>query len=310
VVLAGKIHVRVEKAGKETIAAQIGSMLNRTASYQMALQSKGTQIAHKSALPILILSAVTWPTIGLEQALAMLSSSFGINIRMTSPIAVLNYLNIASKQGILVKDGRSLELLGDVDTVVFDKTGTLTLEQPHVTQLYPCNGLDEATLLAYAAAAEHRQTHPIARAILAAAANRAIRLPAIDNAQYEVGYGIKVTIGNQIIRVGSDRFMAGEGIVIPNEIRIRQAQAHALGYSLVMVAVDNQLGGAIELQPTIRPEAKTVVDNLHARGITLVIISGDQEGPTHQLAQTLGIERYPRPQRGPLARFGAAHHRA
>jgi heavy metal translocating P-type ATPase len=292
VVLAGKIHVRVEKAGKETIAAQIGSMLNRTASYQMALQSKGTQIAHKSALPILILSAVTWPTIGLEQALAMLSSSFGINIRMTSPIAVLNYLNIASKQGILVKDGRSLELLGDVDTVVFDKTGTLTLEQPHVTQLYPCNGLDEATLLAYAAAAEHRQTHPIARAILAAAANRAIRLPAIDNAQYEVGYGIKVTIGNQIVRVGSDRFMAGEGIVIPNEIRIRQAQAHALGYSLVMVAVDNQLGGAIELQPTIRPEAKTVVDNLHARGITLVIISGDQEGPTHQLAQTLGIERY------------------
>lgn len=292
VVLAGKVHVRVEKAGKETTAAQIGSMLNRTASYQMALQSKGMQIAHKSALPMLLLSGLTWPTIGLEQALALLGSSFGVNIRMTSPIAVLNYLNIASKQGILVKDGRSLELLGDVDTVVFDKTGTLTLEQPHVTQLYPCNGLDEATLLTYAAAAEHRQSHPIARAILEAAATLALPLPAIDAVAYEVGYGIKVTIGEQMIRVGSDRFMGVEGILIPETIRARQAEAHALGHSLVMVAVGEQLGGAIELQPTIRPEAKAVIDNLHARGITLVIISGDQEGPTRQLAQTLGIDRY------------------
>jgi heavy metal translocating P-type ATPase len=292
VVLAGKIQIRVEKAGKATVAAQIGSMLNRTASYQMSLQSKGMQIAHKSALPTLLLSALAGSTIGLEQALALLSSSFGVNIRMTSPIAVLNYLNVAAKQNILIKDGRSLELLGDVDTVVFDKTGTLTLEQPHVTQLYPCHGLDEARLLAYAAAAEHRQSHPIARAILEAAAARALPIPTIDDAQYEVGYGIKVTIAEEVIRVGSDRFMQLEGIAIPDAIRARQSAAHALGHSLVMVAVGDQLGGAIELQPTIRPEAQSVIDNLHARGIALVIISGDQEGPTRELAQTLGIERY------------------
>lgn len=292
VVLAGKLQVRVEKAGKETVAAQIGSMLNRTASYQMALQSKGSRIAHKSALPMLLLGGFAWPTLGLEQALALLSSSFGGNIRMTSPIAVLNYLNIASRQGILIKDGRSLELLSDVDMVVFDKTGTLTLEQPHVTQCYPCNGLAETKLLAYAAAAEHRQTHPIAKAIVEAAAARAIPLPTIDDAKYEVGYGIKVAIGEVIIRVGSDRFMQVEGILIPDEISTRQAQAHALGHSLVMVAVGEQLGGAIELEPTIRPEAQAVIDNLHARGIALVIISGDQEGPTRQLAQTLGIDRY------------------
>lgn len=291
VVLAGRIQVRVEKAGNETIAAQIGAMLNRTASYQMSLQSKGTQIAHKSALPMLLFSAFAWATRGLEQALAMLSSSFGLNLRMTSPIAVLNFLNVASRQGILIKDGRSLELLGDVDTVLFDKTGTLTLEQPHVTQLYPCNGLDEETLLAYAAAAEHRQTHPIARAILAAAAARAIPLPAIEDATYEVGYGLKVSIGARVIRVGSDRFMDAEGISIPDEIQTRQAQAYMLGHSLVMVAVDDQLGGAIELQPTIRPEAKAIIDNLHARGIASAIISGDQEIPTQQLAQALGIER-------------------
>jgi Cu2+-exporting ATPase len=292
VVLTGKIHVRVEKAGTETIAAQIGAMLNRTASYQMALQSKGVQIAHKTALPILLLGGFTWATIGLEQAVALLSSSFGVNLRLTSPIAVLNFLNITSKQGILVKDGRSLELLSTVDTVVFDKTGTLTLEQPHVIQLHLCDDLDEETLLAYAAAAEHRQTHPIARAILTAAAARAIQLPAIEDAQYEVGYGLKVTIGAQMIRVGSDRFMDAEGISIPDEIRAQQAQAYALGHSLVMVAVDDRLGGAIELQPTIRPEAKAIVDNLRARGITPVIISGDQEGPTRQLAEALGIARY------------------
>jgi Cu2+-exporting ATPase len=292
VVLAGKVYVRVEKAGEETVAGQIGAILNRTASYQTALQSKGSALAHKSALPMLLLGGLAWVTIDLERGLAILNTAFGVTLRITAPIAMLNFLNIASRNGILVKDGRSLELLKDVDTVVFDKTGTLTVDQPTVTRIYSCNGLPEDALLAYAAAAEHRQPHPIARAIGTAAEARHLSLPNIEDAKYEVGYGIKVSTADKLIRVGSDRFMALEGIAVPADLRARQDACHAQGHSLVMVAVEDELAGAIELQPTLRPEAQGIIDKLRGRGLSLVIISGDQEEPTRRLARHLGIDRY------------------
>nr|AAY00037.1 ORF2 [uncultured bacterial symbiont of Discodermia dissoluta] len=292
VVLAGKVYIRVEKAGEETVAAQIGAILNRTASYQTTLQSKGSALAHASALPTLLLGSLAWATIHLEQGLAILNSAFGGTLRITAPIAMLNFLNIASHNGILVKDGRSLELLKDVDTVVFDKTGTLTLDQPTVVRIYSCNGLHEDMLLTYAATAEHRQTHPIAKAIRMAADDRDLCLPDIEDAMYEVGYGIKVSTTDKLIRVGSDRFMALEGVAVPPDLRVRQDTCHQQGHSLVMVAIDDELGGAIELQPTLRPEVQDVIDVLHGRGLSLAIISGDQEEPTRKLAQQLGIERY------------------
>ncbi|AKT40588.1 heavy metal translocating P-type ATPase [Chondromyces crocatus] len=292
VVLSGKVHVRVDKAGRDTVAANIGEVLNRTASYQASLQSKGTMLAHACAPPTLALGGLAWAVFGGESALAVLNSSFGVNVRITAPIAMLNLLNIASRNAILVKDGRSLELLHDVDTVVFDKTGTLTTGEPSVAAIRGLNGLGENELLTLAAAAEHRQSHPIARAIVAEAAARGLSLPQIEDAHYELGYGIKVTIGEKLVRVGSDRFMGLEGIEVPPEVQARQEASHQHGHSMVLVAVDGQLAGTIELQPTIRPEAASVIRALHARGLQVSIISGDQEEPTRRLAEQLGLDRY------------------
>ncbi|MCI5180262.1 MAG: HAD family hydrolase, partial [Candidatus Electrothrix sp. AW3_4] len=91
------------------------------------------------------------------------------NMRMVAPLTTLNRISRLSEKAVLIKDGTALERLLEIDTVVFDKTGTLTLEQPTVDSLHPYNGFSEETLLTYAAAAEHRQTHPVAKAILAAA---------------------------------------------------------------------------------------------------------------------------------------------
>lgn len=292
VALAGKVHVRVEKMGRETVAAQIGEILNRTTGYEMSIESKGMQLADNSALPTLVLGALAWPLVGYQAMVAILGASIGVNVKITGPIAMLNFLNIASTQAILVKDGRSLELLHTVDTVIFDKTGTLTLEQPQVVCVHRCSDLDTDTLLTYAAAAESRQTHPIARAILEAAAERGLTLPAFDEARYEVGYGIRVQIGDRLVRVGSDRYMAQEAIDMPDAIRAITEACHAEGHSLVMMAVDDRLAGAIELSPTLRPETRKVIAELRRRDLRLVIISGDQEQPTLKMAQALGIDRY------------------
>ena len=292
IVLTGRIDIQVEKTGTETIAAQIGEILNHTAEFELSLQTRGEQMAHKTVLPTLATSALALLTLGSYSSVAVLSANFSEVIRVTRPIGMLNFLNLASKDSILIKDGRSLELLNQVDTIVFDKTGTLTLEQPHMGHIYTCNGVKENDLLTYAAAAEYKQSHPIARAILQAASERTLNLPEIDDSQYEIGYGIKVKITDQLIRVGSLRFMEMEGIAIPAEISMRQQSSHEQGYSTVYVAIDQQLGGMLELRPTIRPEAKHIIRQLRQRNLSIYIISGDHEHPTKQLAEELGINHY------------------
>ena len=290
IVLSGRIHVQVEKAGKDTVAAQIGDILNRTADYKSSIQSRGIEMSDRSALPTLALGALALPLTGVIGTLAVLSSGLGYNMRIIAPLSVLNFLNVASQSGILIKDGRALERLREVDTIVFDKTGTLTEVQPHVGQIYTFNGDAEDVLLTYCAAAEYKQTHPIARAILEEAKARHLTLPPIEDAEYELGYGLKVKINGKIIRVGSVQFMEMASIVLPPEVQDIQECCSQQGSSLVLVSIDNQLGGAIELRATIRPEMKAVLKKLRQHNLSTYIVSGDQEGPTQQLARELGID--------------------
>ncbi|MGB0384297.1 MAG: heavy metal translocating P-type ATPase [Ardenticatenaceae bacterium] len=307
VLLSGRIGILVEKTGTSTVAAQIGEILNDTADFKSLVQSRGQKIVEQGALPTLAIGLLTLPLLGAESAVAAIGASFGYHMRHAAPIGVLNYLRIASEQGILIKDGRSLELLSEVDTFVFDKTGTLTEEVPTVGMIHTYHRYGENELLTLAAAAEYKQTHPIALAIQQEAANRELTPPAINEAKYEVGYGIKVTIeqtlsskaeeapwahAGQLIRVGSGRFMEMEGIAIGENHKQIEQDCYKEGYSVIYVAIDEQLGGAIELRPTIRPEAKEIINALKRRNMSIAIISGDHEKPTRKLAQELGIEQY------------------
>lgn len=291
-VLEGYLHVEVEKAGRDTVAAQIGQILNRSIDFKEVMTSKGQEVADKAAPVMLGMIAATVPIMGLMGGAAIANTSFGYILRLVSPMMVLNFLTIASQEGILVKDGRSLELLNKIDTVIFDKTGTLTLPQPHIKKIHVINNLSEEELLTYTAAAEYRQTHPIALAILQAAKERQLDLPEIDEAKYELGYGIKVSIDDKIICVGSARFMKMQGVEIPTTIEILTEYAHNNGYSLVHIAINKVLEGTIELHPTVRPEAKAIIRELQANKKTCYIISGDHERPTRHLAKQLGIDHY------------------
>lgn len=296
VVLAGRIYIRAERTGTDTVAMQIGQILEKTADFKNSLQSRGEAIADKMALPTLAMSILLLP-LGASSSLAILTNTFGLKMRLFGPASMLTYLNLAARQGALVKDGRSLELLRTVDTVVFDKTGTLTLEQPTVEQIHLCaaaaaNGISADEILRYAAAAEAGQSHPIAKAILTAAHQRQLQWPTIEDAKYEVGYGIQVKLADCLVRVGSSRFMDMEGLTIPADLHTVQEICHAQGHSLVMIALDDTLAGAIELQATVRPEAQALITDLQRRGMTTYIISGDQEAPTQRLAQALGIDHY------------------
>jgi len=293
IVVAGKIYISVEKAGSETASAKISQILNDTAGYKLASQSKSERLADAAVTPTMAVGALAYAALGPQASVAVLNSDFGTGIRMAAPLAMLSTLALCAQKGILVKDGRALELMGEIDTVLFDKTGTLTRERPEVGRIIAANGFGEEEILLFAATAEQKFHHPIAMAILHKAGEMGIALAKTDETQYKAGYGISVVIGGHTVRVGSQRYLEMEGIPITPEVQAALDEAHLEGFTLVMVGVDDQLGGALELQASVRPEVRGIVNGLRQRGIKhLAIISGDHEAPTAKLAKELGMDRY------------------
>jgi Cu2+-exporting ATPase len=291
--VAGKVFVSVETSGTETASAKISQILNDTAGYKLASQHKGERLADKAVIPTLSIGAVGLATMGPAGAVAVLNSDFGTGIRMAAPLAMLSSLALCANKGVLVKDGRALELMNEVDTVLFDKTGTLTRERPEVGRVIAAPGFGSEQILLFAAAAERRFHHPIALAILHKAQELELTLPTTDDTQYKVGYGITVQVLGHTIKVGSRRFMEMEGIALSPEVQHALDEAHREGYTMVMVGVDGRLGGAIELQAALRPEVREIIRGLRKRGIKhIAIISGDHEAPTKKLAESLGMDRY------------------
>ncbi|MFZ4664252.1 MAG: heavy metal translocating P-type ATPase, partial [Caldilineaceae bacterium] len=291
-ILQGKIQIAVKTAGNETVAAQIGTILLRTADFKSSVQLRGEMLGDQAAFPLLLLSGLAFMTVGPVASLAVFNAPLVNTIRLASPLSVIGFLQQALYRGILVKDGRALELLSDVDTIVFDKTGTLTQEQPTVRAVHLCATFDENELLRLAAAAEQRQSHPVAKAILAAAQERRLALPAVEDITYEVGYGLAVHLPDYFVQLGSQQFMELAQITIPPEMSLIQQACHRNGDSLVYVAVNGKLAGGLELQPTVRPESATLVAELKKRGFETYIISGDRAEPTRKLAEQLQVDHY------------------
>jgi len=278
IVISGCVYIKVEKTGVETTVAKLGEILSHTAYFKTSLQLKGEKWADKVATPLISVSALASPLLGASSATAIL---------------YFNHLSLISNKGILIKDGRALEELTPIDTVLFDKTGTLTTGEPEVGEIIRCDDIGEDEILSYGAAAEQRLTHPIARAIVKKAKEQHLNLPDISDANYKIGYGVTVSFNNQIIKVGSARFMTMEGITLPSTIEEAIRHSQEEGDSLVMVAINDQIKGAIEMQAQVRPEVEQIIKGLRQRGIQqIAIVSGDHKQPTQKLAEKLGMDNY------------------
>lgn len=307
-VVAGQIQLTVEKAGNATAVAQLGDILNHTLEYKSSIQLRAEELGDRTVIPTFVAGAVALTLVGPMAALTLMSSHFRRAMGLFGPLSMMSYLNAASQRGMLIKDGRSLDLLSEVDTLVFDKTGTLTEEQPTVAAVHLCPGTlsvptssalaadDVGTdkVLRLAAAAEQKQSHPIARAIRTAAEGRQLAIPALEEAAYQIGYGLTVQIEGQTVRVGSGRLMEAAGIPMPPVMAQIEAQVYDQGHSLVLVACNDQVIGGIELMPSVRPEVKAVIATLRQQQKlrATYIISGDHTAPTRQLAAELGIDHY------------------
>jgi len=296
VVIAGYAWIEVTQTGQNTVVAKIENVLQGTSHFKTGIQLKGETWADKAAAPILGLGMIMWPIRGAAIATAVFNCSPGNGIRLSASAQTLTHIILAAQKNILIKDGRVLEQLMEVDTVVFDKTGTLT-EDKHAVSRILCadNDFSEDDILFYAAATEQKISHPLARAIIEKAEASDFTLPdvSLSDSRYEVGMGVTATVKDKTTQVGSLSFMEKAGIPIPDEIKEDINTAIADGFSVVMVVIEGKIVGAIEIQAQLRPEVEQVIKSLRERGIkNMYILSGDQLEPTRQMARQLKLDGY------------------
>lgn len=295
VLLSGWLHIEVEKIGDETAMAQVGQILIHATDFESAAQMRSQKLSDRSVLPTLLLGAACLPVLGFNGALAVISTHFKARMNVTAPLSALNYLKKSSKQGILFNDGRSLDWLHDIDTVVFAQGGVLTSGEPVLQQIFVfIPDVTEQMILQYAASAEASQDHALARAILYAAEQHGVaRLPLVE-AELQTGCGLRALIHDQVVRVGSVRFMETEQVPITPAAAQCAQQAAEWAHTLILVAVDQAILGGIALAESLRPEARQVVSELRQlpQIKAIYLLASDTEPSTRRLADELGIAYY------------------
>ncbi len=291
-VLSGEAIVSAERTGRETVMARVEALLASASSYEQQLTERVTSVTERSVRPTLALAGFGLVTRGPVGVVAGLWTNSLDMVWMSAPQSMFNSIRAAARSGILIKDGRSLELLPRVDTVVFDKTGTLTYDDLEVVSVWVGAGRDELTILRLAAAIEQFQNHPIARAIVAAALRDPRPLPNTEGRRTVIGYGVLGRAGGHDLVIGSLRLFRAEGIDLPAELDGVLEDAAGVGNTTVHIAIDGEFAGCVVLTSKLRPDASALIESLRARGLHVMILSGDEEAPTRALAEFLGIDRY------------------
>jgi Cu2+-exporting ATPase len=292
ILVDGYLCITAERIGADTRAGIIAHLMQAAPVYDTRVSNFATMVANQLVAPTLITSALVGTLSGdVSRAISILTLDVGTGIRISVPTTVLSALTYAARNGILIRTGRTIELLSEVDVIVFDKTGTLTQGQAGITGVKLLDStLSEPELLALAATAEQGLTHPVAEAMIRHARNLQLPLGHCEQWEYHVGLGVEAQIAGQSVLVGSHRLMAQRQVDLC-DLHYRYPNLESGCHSLVYVAIDGNLAGVILYSDPIRPESRSVVQALQAQGIEVYILSGDETRIANAIADELQIPR-------------------
>ncbi|MEA5537550.1 heavy metal translocating P-type ATPase [Limnoraphis robusta Tam1] len=290
-VRSGNLHIKAERIGKKTRAAASLELLEKAPVHDTRMANYAANLADRLITPSLILAGIVFAaTRDPARAASILTLDFVTGIRVSIPTAFLGALNHTTRHGILVRSGRTLEQLAELDTIVFDKTGTLTQGNISVVNVKTISGrMSAKDVIKYAAASEQRITHPVAEAIVRYAQEQMIEIPPRVDWNYEVGLGIRAEIEGQKVLVGSGRFLTQEGISLEGLDQSETAENSAW-MSLIYVACNGKLQGAIQYADPLRPESLDLIEELQNRyGMEIHLLTGDSRQRADLVAEELNI---------------------
>ncbi len=289
----GQLTIRAARVGSDTTAGQIVRLIDSAPVGDTRMQNHAEKLADRLVTPTLALAAgAAALSADFNRFLSIVIVDYGTGIRVAAPTAALSSMTYAARRGIIIKSGRHMERLAEVDTVLFDKTGTLTRGRPEVVDvvLYQ-RRVDSRRLLGLAAAAESRLTHPVADAVRAKAAALGGEVPACDEPIYRLGLGVEGEVDGRYVHLGSERFLRDSGIGVTKAAGDR-ARLEAKGCSCLYLAMDGELMALLPYADEVRPEAATAVERLYALGVKdAIMMTGDNAVVAKAVGERLGLTR-------------------
>lgn len=289
------VRVRITAIGADTALAGI----QRLVSDAQASSSRAQRVADTAAgwlfwfaLGTALVTATIWSLLGDPDAAVIRTVTVLViacphALGLAIPLVVSIATERAAKGGVLIKDRLALEGMRQVTSVLFDKTGTLTVGEPVVTEVAAAPGHVEDQVLALAAAAETESEHPLAKAIMRAAAERSLPLFPATGFRSSPAEGVRASVDGADIGVGGPHLLAAHAL----EPLTASESWKARGATILHVIADGRVIGALALADEIRPESRAAVAALHARGIEVVMITGDAEAVAESVGRELGIDR-------------------
>jgi len=296
---SGAFDVQATAVGAASVLAQVMRLMREAQASQAPIQRLADRVSAVFVPVVLVIAVLTFgvwwvaletPTVvrALLPAVAVLIIACPCAMGLAVPTAVMVATGRGAASGVLIKGGEPLERLASVDTVVFDKTGTLTAGILRVVGIVPMPGMDAATLLAHAAAVERRSEHPLATAIVRHAEAQGLSIPEAAEFSIVPGQGAQAALGSHHVMVGSAGFLLKAGVESASLLAAADAAA-TQGQTPVLVAIDRRPAGVITLADTLRDNAASVVGELEAMGLGVVMLSGDRQATANAIGQAAGI---------------------
>lgn len=291
----GQIFVRVKKAAGDTKLRSIVSLVEQSEGLKAQAQSRRERLAD-AIVPwnFLLAGIVALTTRSLIKTSAALMVDYSCALKLTGSIAVLTAMSQSAREGFTVKGSKHFEAYAQADTIVFDKTGTLTDANPKVACVMAFDGWNETEVLRFAACLEEHFPHPVARAVVRAAAERGLaHRERHAEVEYIVAHGIASSLEGERVVIGSEHFVVeDEGVPIPEADRARIAET-ARGLSTLYLAVNGELVGALGIEDPLKEGVAQAVSDLRALGFEhIVMLTGDNERAAARIAQEAGITEF------------------
>ena len=296
----GSFTYRVTKTGKDTLLAQIIELVETAQGSKLPIQALVDQITRWFVPAVMLIAASTffvWLLFGPEPALsfalvnavAVLIIACPCAMGLATPTSIMVGTGRAASLGLLFRSGTALQTLAEVKVIAFDKTGTLTLGKPKLTDFIVASGFEKNAILALSAAAEQHSEHPIANALVDAAAAEKIALGTLETFEAIPGYGLKAKVSGEEIHIGADRLFEKLGINL-DVFSATAQQLAAEGKTPIYVSVNNHIAAVMALADTIKSGTAAALKALHALDFKIAMITGDNQRTANVIAKQLGID--------------------
>jgi len=284
---SGALEIEAQKLGRDTTFGRIIDAVERAEKSRAPIQKTADRLAGYLVYFALGAAALTFlVTHNARSTISVVIVAGACGIAAGTPLAILGAIGRAAHQGAIIKGGLYLEALAAVDTVLLDKTGTLTFGTPQIREVVSHDSFSTQQIIAAASIAERKSEHPLAKAILARAAELAVPIEEPDEFSYTPGRGVRATSRGDEILVGSKALLAEHGVkgTFPANGESRG------GASEVYVARGGHALGSIRIADVLRPEAKRAVTAMRRMGLRTVLLSGDTQSATTSVGRDLGVD--------------------